>query len=252
MANSSVIVTGIIVAIIVIIGITYILSTQQPATSTTVTTSASTSSTTAPVTSTISKLAPVPVMKVYQSKTIHITGAAGGTVSVKGPDGVNTTATLGSGTYAKINNVSVADYNFTLATFNITNVSAVNGQTPAYGFAFEVNGQITPSISFVNATGASVHATTVAHYPSVWTSWAWIGGTFKNGTYVGGNYLVQNTWSYNASAGTMTNTQFLKPIMWIYTIGTKSFATTTSTTTAASTTMNSTTSSTTTAGYGGY
>ncbi len=243
---------GVVVIILILIAVSYFLSRPSTTSATAPSTPATTSvSTTIPET-TIHQRA-MPTLTKFSSSSISVNASRKANVTATAPDGVNITVSLPAGTYALVDNNTLQSYNFTLSTFTIANVTSPAGytnQTPAYGFAFEVNGEINPAISFVNATRSPVHLTTVTHYPSTWHSWAYIGGTFNSstGTYTGGNYLVENAWSYNATTGTMTNTQFYKPIMWIFTIGPAQV-----TTTVVATTVNASTTSvapsTTTGGY---
>ena len=245
---------GVIIVIIIVIAAAYYLSTRSYKAPATITTVVSTvQATVVPVTTTANA---TPTLTTFHTKSASINASNGGTVTVTAQDGVNITTVIPAGTYVLISNQTVSTYNFTLATFTLANVGSPPGypnQTPAYGFAFEVNGQITPSITFVNSAKAPVYLTTVTHYPNTWGSWIFLGGKFNSstGTYTGGSYAVQNTWSYNTSSGTMTNTQFYKPVMWVLTIGPSHTAPASSSTTVAQspTTIKPTT---TTGGYGGY
>ena len=228
---------GVIVIIVILIAIAYYLSRPPIPSATTASTSATTSMVTTAAVAAIHQSA-IPTLTKFSSSSVSVNASRKATATVTAPGGVNITVSLPAGTYAMVNNNTLQSYNFTLATFTIANMTSPAGytnQTPAYGFAFEVNGEINPAISFVNATRAPVHLTTVTHYPSTWRSWAYVGGIFNSstGTYIGGNYLVENAWSYNATTGTMTNTQFYKPIVWIFTIGPAQ-----ATTTAVATTVN--------------
>ncbi len=218
-------ITGIIVLIIVIAAIAYFafiyestLRTQPSQTAPQTTQSVAPANTTLPQTSNITEFTP------FSRKEINISSKEGANLSVTAPDGVNITVHIPVGTFALINNVTHSNYTFTLATFNIKNLGNPAGyanQSPAYGFAFEVDGQITPTIDFTNSTKAPMPLTTTAKYPDTWGSWAFLGGEFNlsSGIYSGGNYVLQNSWSYNSISGIMTNTQFYKPIMWVFTIG---------------------------------
>jgi len=176
--------------------------------------------TTAPSTSTV----PVtPEMKLYSSNTITFNSVNGTrNVSVVAPDGVTILATIANGTYAQINSTMSKSFNFTLATFTltqgITSPPNESNEIPAYAYAFEVNGKISPSISFVNSSGKPMPVITNAKYPPSWGSWTFLGGTFNGTEYVGGAYAFHDTWSYNSTTGLITNTQFYKPVMWVFTI----------------------------------
>lgn len=165
--------------------------------------------------------AAVPSFTLYSINTISVNATRGGTTTVKAPDGVNITAVIPAGTYAKIGNSLLASYNFSISTFTTANVTAPSSNSTyavAYGFAFEVNSRITTNYTFVNSSGANRPLTTYAKYPSTWTSWAWLNGAFNGTSYTGGAYAVQNKWSYNGTTGTLTNTQFIKPVMWVFLI----------------------------------
>ncbi|MCL5428073.1 MAG: hypothetical protein M1321_02725 [Candidatus Marsarchaeota archaeon] len=247
---------SIVIVIIVVAGAAYYISRTSASTATM---STATSTITAAVATTTAVTTPhavaaVPVMRRTGSRSVEVNASRPANATVIAPDGVNITVSIPAGTYALVGNSLLGGYNFTIATFSIENVSSPPGkqsQTPAYGFAFEVNGEISPGISFVNSTKAPVHLTTVTHYPSTWYSWAYVGGAFNSstGTYTGGNYLVENEWSYAAN-GTMTNTQFYKPIMWIFTIGPAQQNAAVTTTANASPTTTAVPDTTTSWGYG--
>jgi hypothetical protein len=138
-------------------------------------------------------------------------------ISLTNQNGVTLHVSIPVGTYAEIDNKTYSQFNFTLATFNLTNVTAPNpSQVAEYGFAYEVNNQISQDIEFTNSTGSPKALTTKIGYPAYWTSWAWLGGSFNGSAYIGGDYVAQNTWT--SSGGTLTNTQFSRPIMWVFTI----------------------------------
>lgn len=208
---------------------------------------ASNSSTTAVTTlaTTIQQRSP-PELTLFNSTTKNINASLGGIVTTLASDGVNISVRISPGTYVKMNGTKLSSYNFTVATFTLSSgfPSPVN-QTAAYGFAFEINNKINPSAEFVSSNGTSMPVTTTTKYPDTWTSWAWLGGSLNGTAYVGGNYAVQNAWSYNTVAGTMTNTQFFKPIMWVFTIGGSATATTASSTVASTSTVASSISTTT-------
>jgi hypothetical protein len=86
---------------------------------------------------------------------------------------------------------------------------------PIYTFAFEVNGQITLTITFVNASGKPQGILTYVYTaPGVnWTSWTWLGGMFNGTVYIGGKYAFADHWTY-FSNGTMMMT-FIKPVPWV-------------------------------------
>jgi len=86
---------------------------------------------------------------------------------------------------------------------------------PIYTFAYEVNGLITPTITFVNANGKP-QGIPVYIYTAPgnnWTSWTWLGGTFNGTVYIGGKYAFMDHWTY-FSNGTMV-TAFIKPVPWV-------------------------------------
>jgi hypothetical protein len=259
MANTGIAI-GVIVVIIILIGAAYYLSRSSTTPASTISTTGTTAVTTAAATAAATTAPPsaVPLLTKFSSTSVAVNAIKQANAVVSAPDGVNISVMIPAGTYALVDNSTLQAYNFTIATFNIANVSSPPGytnQTPAYGFAFEVNGAINPAISFVNATGSPVHLTTVTHYPNTWYSWAYVGGAFNAsaGTYTGGNYLIENAWSYNATSVTMTNVQFYKPIMWIFTFGPANAATTTVAAAASNSSKTSVTQqSNSTNGYTGY
>ena len=161
-------------------------------------------------------------LTLYSYNTLKVNTATGGTVNVKAPDGSEIEAVISPGTYAELQNETklLSEYNFTIATFKLSSGFPAPNSTmfPLYGLAFEVDGEINSSISFVNSTGGEMPIATIAPYPETWTTWALLGGSFNGTTYGGGNYTSENKWVYNASSGTITNTQFAKPVIWIFQI----------------------------------
>lgn len=216
-------ITAFIIAAVIVLSLFYVLSHQTASVSKTTTTIAVSSTTTVTTVTTTTIRNTTAVLDLYSSNTIGINATRGGTVSTPGPDGVLITATIPDGTFALVNNSPMIYYNFTLATFRIQQdvgppPSYINGTAAAYGFAFEVNGQITSNITLVNRTNSPVGVMTTANYPPTWGSWAFVGGTFNRttGKYVGGTYKARDTWTYNSMTGVLTNTQFSKPVMWIW------------------------------------
>ncbi len=264
--NPKIIGAGIVI-IVVVIALAVLMS--RPSSTQTAPSASSTLQTTQQyaVTSTPTTQAPKEAsLSLYRSSTAQVNAANGTRIKALGPDGVATIADVLPGTYALVGNSLLSNYNFTIATFTINNASTGSppnepNTTAAYGFAYEVNGQISASISFVNATGKPRPIITTAAYPANWGSWAFIGGTFNSSTgiYSGGKYVLKNTWTYNATSASIVNTQFSKPVMWIYTIGPAATAPANSASSSASpsssaaptsypTTANASSGS----GYGGY
>lgn len=126
------------------------------------------------------------------------------------------------GTYAETPNGSLEPlYNFSLILLSTQAVlppaTDYTNLTPTYAFAFAINGQISPAYSLVNATKGPDPAITVVYAPNTWTSWTWFGGKFNGTTYVGGSYKFADHWIYGN--GVMVNTQFFKPVIWIFESG---------------------------------
>ena len=161
-------------------------------------------------------------LTLYSYNTLKVNAATGGMVNVKAPDGSKIDAVISPGTYAELQNATklLSEYNFTIATFKLSSGFPAPNSTmfPLYGLAFEVDGEINSSISFVNSTGGEMPIATTAPYPETWTTWALLGGSFNGTAYNGGNYTSENKWVYNASSGIITNTQFAKSAIWIFQI----------------------------------
>jgi len=161
----------------------------------------------------------VPTFALYNSTSSTINASKGASLSLKASDGKYITVAIPAGTYVKEANKTLSTYNFTLAIYSIKNVStpsSLTGYVPAYGFAYLVNGLITPTIEFVNSTGSPRPLVTTAQYNSTWTSWTFLGGKQVGTSYVGGNYSFANVWKYNATSNEIVNTQFYKPVMWVF------------------------------------
>ncbi|EQD41491.1 conserved hypothetical protein, membrane [mine drainage metagenome] len=176
---------------------------------------ASKSTTTTPTTTTTSvPVTSVPVFNLINTTTKKINASSGGALSLKGL----VTATIRPGTYALINGSMVSSYNFSIALFSSANVTSPPNESnylPSGGYAFEVNGKITPTIEFVNASGKpyAVISKVSADYNT--TTWTFLGGTFNGTTYTGGKYAFADIWNHTNST-TMINTQFYKPVMWVF------------------------------------
>ncbi len=122
------------------------------------------------------------------------------------------------GTYALIGNSLLNKYNFSVIDFsapstflpsNLSNYSA----TGAYAFA--VNGVISPSISFVNASADPKAIISIISANNSTTSWTLLGGVFNGSAYINGTYKFPNVWSYPNSTY-MVNNEFYKPVMWVF------------------------------------
>ncbi len=182
---------------------------------------------------------------LFNSSTTDINATKGGFVSAKAFDGVAINVTIPANTFANVSGTLLSRYNFTLAIFTVSNLALPPNEsnyTMAYAFAYEVNGRITPAISFVNRLGKNQPVITTAAYPQTWGSWTYFGGSLSaNGTtYTGGAYKFKDAWTYNATAKTISNDQFFKPVMWVFTFAPAanvSSTTAPSTTTTAPTTV---------------
>ncbi len=185
------------------------------------------------------------VFTLFNASTSSINATEGGFLSVKSFDGVAVNVTIPADTFANVSGTLLSKYNFTLAIFTVSNLALPPNESNynmAYGFAYEVNGKITPAISFVNRLGKNQPVITTAAYPPTWGSWTYFGGSLSaNGTtYTGGAYKFKDAWTYNATAKTISNDQFFKPVMWVFTFAPAanvSSTTVPSTTTTAPTTV---------------
>jgi|GEM_PF-1472840 len=156
-----------------------------------------------------------PTFKTIASANSLVNASKGATLSVQSG---TIRVVIKPGTYALVNGTKEQYYNFSLIVFSISNVSSppnYSSLMPGEAYAFAVNGKITPQISFVNATGADAPITSYVIAGPNTTSWTWLGGTYSNGTYVGGAYKFADTWSHPNSTE-MVNTQFFKPVLWIF------------------------------------
>jgi hypothetical protein len=136
----------------------------------------------------------------YYGNTPAFVVVAGETVTVNAASGQSYTLQVGNmkvvvppGTYAEFSNgTMLSTYNFSLvlmADYNIPSPPYPSGYVPIYTFAYEVNGLITPTITFVNVNGKP-QGIPVYIYTAPgnnWTSWTWLGGTFNGTVYIGVN-----------------------------------------------------------------
>lgn len=153
-----------------------------------------------------------PVLTVSGQASIIISNGRPAVVSVG-----NIIAIIPSGTEAETPQGNLTTFNFTLVTFSVSGISSPPNTTliPTYAYAFEVNGQISPNISFINnSTGKPQAIISVVYAPNTWTSWTWLGGAFNGTAYVGGKYVAANSWIYGN--GVIVNTVFFKPVIWIF------------------------------------
>lgn len=154
-----------------------------------------------------------PMFKVIDEQTVTVSSSQGAIIRV-GP----ITTIVTPGTYAELSSDNILSmYNFSLILLNVKSVPPppgyYNNLTPAYAFAFAINGQITPSYSLVNSNKTPNPTITIVQAPDTWTSWTWFGGTFNGTVYTGGTYKFPNKWIYGNNL--MVNTQFYKPVIWI-------------------------------------
>jgi len=180
----------------------------------------------------------VPTFTLYNSTTKTVNATKGANFSIMAMDGKLINVTIPAGTYVEMNNKTLSSYNFTLALYDISNLSAPSTASKdivTYGFAYLVNGLISPAISFVNATGADMPLITTAQYNSSWTSWTFLGGKQVNTSYIGGSYKFADVWTYNSTAEDIVNTQFFKPVMWVFMIKPSNVTTTSTAPTTVST-----------------
>ena len=180
------------------------LAVMAPSTNTSTTT---TTTTTLPV--------GVPTFTTVNKVSKLINATIGGNVSLNG----FITANIRPGTYALINGTSVPFYNFSLVLMTSSNVTSPPNESnyrPGGAYAFEVNNQITSNIEFVNSTGKPYPViSTIVRVNYSTTTWTFFGGTFNGTTYKGGKYAFADVWNHT-NATTMVNTQFFKPVVWVF------------------------------------
>lgn len=182
----------------------------------------------------------VPEFITVSKVTKLINASVGGNLSIGG----FMTAQVRHGTYALINGSKASSYNFSLVLMTSSNVTSPPNESnyrPGGAYAFEVNGLITPNIEFVNSSGKPypVVSTVRANYST--TTWTFLGGTFNGTAYKGGKYAFADVWNHT-NATTMVNTQFFKPVTWVFESNTTPAVSTTTSTTSPS--INTTTTTT--------
>lgn len=159
-----------------------------------------------------------PLFIVSSISTAHVNGSVGANVSILRN---SIKAEIRPGTYIKVGNVTYTSYNFSLAFYNVYNVTSPPDESdyvPSGAFAFEVNGKITPSIEFVNASGTPYPIITFVKAGYNTTSWTFLGGSVpatNSSEYIGGKYAFADSWSH-PNATTMVNNEFIKPVMWVF------------------------------------
>ncbi len=162
----------------------------------------------------------------YYGNTPAFVVVAGETVTVNAASGRSYTLQVGNlkvvvppGTYVEFaNGTMLSTYNFSLvilADYNIPPPPYPSGYVPVFTFAYEVNGHITPTITFVNSNGKPQGIPVYVYTApgANWTSWTWLGGSFNGTVYIGGKYAFIDHWTY-FSNGTMV-TAFIKPVPWV-------------------------------------
>lgn len=202
-------------------------NTTSKNTTTTANTTTTVNTTSRNTTTTISNLTIFPVV---QKGSIIINASRGANISLGNGNGVE----IRPGTYALVDNVLESQYNFSVVFFNVpTSLSVpqnMSGYTPTGAYAFAVNGLITPTISFVNASRAPDPIITVLRLPnsSATTTWTYLGGNYNGTAYVGGKYALANKWEYTNST-TLVNNEFYKPVVWVFLTKTAALAAPTTT-----------------------
>ncbi|MGC8478950.1 MAG: hypothetical protein ACP5NE_03435 [Candidatus Micrarchaeia archaeon] len=171
--------------------------------------------------------AAMPTFKIISAASKVVNASTGASLSVQSG---TIKAVIKPGTYVLVNGIKESTYNFSLIAFSIANVTSPPNTSlmPGEAYAFAVNGKITPSISFVNASGADEPIISYVIAGPNTTSWTWFGGNYSNGTYKGGSYKFADTWlHYNSTA--MVNKAFFKPVLWVFESPAPSTSTPTST-----------------------
>ena len=149
------------------------------------------------------------------SSTVMVNATKGATVRA-GPIIV----VIRPGTYVMAGNKTLSAYNFSVVLYGVRGLGpSPDGGQPVFAFAFAVNGQVTPSITFVDNVGKPRPVITLAYMPDNWSSWTWLGyKELSNGTLVGGRYAFIDKWYY-LGGGVFANIQFVKPVPWVFTAG---------------------------------
>ncbi|MEM3744838.1 MAG: hypothetical protein QW759_03295 [Candidatus Micrarchaeaceae archaeon] len=156
-----------------------------------------------------------PKLILVNSTTAFVNGTKGALLSLADNAIV---AYIRPGTYVLYKNATYKDYNFTLDIFLVSNLGSPPNESqyiPVGAYAFEVNGNISPSFEFVNASGKPYAVISTVKAGTSITSWTFLGGTFNGTTYVGGNYAFADVWLHKNST-TMTNDAFVNPVVWIF------------------------------------
>lgn len=205
-------------------------TTKNTTTTTNTTTSKTTTTTNTTSHNTTTIAQNLTVFPVVQKGSIIINASTGANISLGNGNGVE----IRPGTYALVDNVLESQYNFSVVFFNVpTSLSVpqnMSGYTPTGAYAFAVNGLITPTISFVNASRAPDPIITVLRLPnsSATTTWTYLGGNYNGTAYVGGKYTFADKWEYTNST-TLVNNEFYKPVVWVFLTKTAALAAPTTT-----------------------
>ncbi|MEM3791138.1 MAG: hypothetical protein QXL16_00195 [Candidatus Micrarchaeaceae archaeon] len=136
-------------------------------------------------------------------------------VGLSGPNGTSILVYILPGTYVKENGNLLSRYNFTVATFSSVKSYTLPNYTPVFAFAFEVNGNISSKIIFVNSTGSTKPVITFLSAPKNYTSYTLLNGTFNGTYYEGGSYAFKDQWFFNSTNNLLENNEFVKPVMWV-------------------------------------
>ncbi len=174
----------------------------------------------------------IPTFIVKYNQSIRVFDASGASLSVGGV--VKTT--IPPGTDVLINGYLYDTYNVSLYWLEPKYITGPNNNgLPAGAFGIAVNGQIDPSILFVNAQNKTMPIDTIVYGARNDTSWGYIGGGwYGNNTYVGGGYSTQDNWSIKGQ--NIENNQFNSPIIHVLIPYNNKFSNITTVTTTSSTT----------------
>ncbi|MEZ0249208.1 MAG: hypothetical protein ABWJ97_08020 [Thermoproteus sp.] len=141
----------------------------------------------------------------------EINGTIGGAVRAG-----NIIAVVPPGTYLSTPNGVKAIYNFSLVYYAVQDVPGVLGMAPLGAYAFAANGEVTAQYTFVDSSGRPAPIVTVAFFPRSVTTWTWLSGSpaRQDAPLINGTYRFPNVWTYGD--GYMVNTQFVKPVPWVF------------------------------------
>ena len=157
---------------------------------------------------------PIPIFHLIAQKSIQVNSTKGANISL----GSALRVVIKPGTYVFVSNSLLSTYNFSLIDFSASK-SYVPSNASNYiaigAYAFAVNGVISPNIQFVNQSKDPSPIISYVMANNSTTSWTLLGGVFNGSAYINGTYKFPNVWSHPNNT-VMVNTQFSRPVMWVF------------------------------------